>query len=125
MEAGARVLWANTVLFAGHPLENVCHAKVSVVGQQPEQVQLYDDKWFTNSLLRQAGLPVPSALLRGTFRVPRRNFPGDADRGAVTTTESLLPACGEAGAGTRQRGRRGCLLAGGITGVCEVDAGDR
>jgi len=66
--AGASVLWANTVLFEGHPLETVM-ADVCIVGQIPSAMQAFDDKYETNLLLAQAGLPVArSFLLSGTDR---------------------------------------------------------
>lgn len=62
LRAGAQVLWANTVLFAEHPLtKSLSSAKV--VGQHPEKVERFDDKWITNTVLRQAGLPVASGCL--------------------------------------------------------------
>jgi D-alanine-D-alanine ligase len=56
---GAQVLWANTVLFSGHPLTKAL-PYVKIVGQNPEKVEQFDDKWMTNGLLREAGLPVVS-----------------------------------------------------------------
>lgn len=67
---GARVLWANTVLFAGHPLDGPLPPRVRVVGQRPAQVQLHDEKWLTNELLRRHGCPVPPAILVGTGSDP-------------------------------------------------------
>lgn len=58
---GADTLWLNTVLFTGHPISSF--SGIRVVGQQPDDVDKYDDKWFTNELLRKAGLPVPPAEL--------------------------------------------------------------
>jgi hypothetical protein len=63
LEAGARVLWANTVLFEGHPLERA--AGVWIVGQRPADVHRFDDKWHTRTFLRTAGLPFPAAILSG------------------------------------------------------------
>ncbi|WNG55449.1 biotin carboxylase [Archangium gephyra] len=59
---GARVLWANTVLFNGHPLETVAHEDVRIVGQHPSRVDEYDDKWLTRQVLRESGCPVPAAI---------------------------------------------------------------
>lgn len=64
LAAGAQILWANTVLFERHPLEAVLR-EVWVVGQVPERVQRHDDKWLTNSLLRQHHCPVARAALIG------------------------------------------------------------
>lgn len=60
--AGAGVLWANTVLFEGHPLEAVL-GEVAIVGQLPAAMQAHDDKFETNRLLARAGLPVAGSLL--------------------------------------------------------------
>jgi D-alanine-D-alanine ligase len=57
LRSGAQVLWANTVLFAGHPLVKVLPF-AKVVGQHPEKVERFDDKCATNRLLRDSGLPV-------------------------------------------------------------------
>jgi hypothetical protein len=65
---GARVLWANTVLFSRRPIEDVLN-RLSVVGQHPDQVQLFDDKWETNNMLRARGLPVARYLLVGRSQV--------------------------------------------------------
>ncbi len=64
--AGASVLWANTVLFDGHPLETAM-LNFDIVGQIPAAMQAFDDKFETNQLLARAGLPVArSFLLSGT-----------------------------------------------------------
>lgn len=65
---GADTLWANTVLFAGHPLETV-RAPIGIVGQVPAAMQRFDDKFATNRWLVDAGLPVvESFLLSGDAR---------------------------------------------------------
>lgn len=59
---GANVIWANTVLFSGHPLE----ARLSdfwIVGQMPERQQRVDDKYATNATLRASGLPVAASFM--------------------------------------------------------------
>ncbi len=64
--AGASALWANTVLFEGHPLETAM-VDFDIVGQLPAAMQAFDDKFETNHLLAGAGLPVArSFLLSGT-----------------------------------------------------------
>lgn len=62
---GANVLWANTILFHKHPLEQLIdNEDVAIVGQIPTAVQCFDDKWLTNELLRAEGLNlVPACLL--------------------------------------------------------------
>lgn len=61
---GATLLWANTVLFAGHPLE-VTTRRVQIVGQLPQRQQDADDKFATNAMLRARGLPVAASCLAG------------------------------------------------------------
>lgn len=66
MEKGATHLWANTILFASHPLQASeklsKHASaLRIVGQPPRLVEQYDDKSFVNDLLRKDG----------SFRLPR------------------------------------------------------
>lgn len=62
LKRGARLLWANTVLFKGHPLEAVV-GSAWIVGQRPASQEAADDKFVTNTLLRSAGLPVPASIL--------------------------------------------------------------
>jgi len=57
---GATHLWANTILFARHPLQTpreLCTYgnTLRVVGQPPKLVEQYDDKNFVNDLLRKDG----------------------------------------------------------------------
>lgn len=62
LDAGATLLFANTVLFAGHPLENVMD-RCWIVGQLPAAMQAADDKFATNARLRAARLPVAASIL--------------------------------------------------------------
>ncbi|KAK1546677.1 hypothetical protein CPAR01_00644 [Colletotrichum paranaense] len=60
IDKGATHLWANTILYASHPLQTSWrigkHEKnIKVVGQGPLIVEKYDDKDFVNTLLRQQG----------------------------------------------------------------------
>ena len=66
MERGATHLWANTILFASHPLQvspylDKYKDKVRVVGQPPLLVEKFDDKEFVNNRLRA----------NGSFSMPR------------------------------------------------------
>ncbi|MBL8320597.1 MAG: hypothetical protein JNJ42_19490 [Burkholderiaceae bacterium] len=61
---GADTLWANTVLFERHPIEALLE-DVWVVGQTPSAQQRFDDKFATNTLLRNSGLPVVRSVLVG------------------------------------------------------------
>ncbi|WP_311269132.1 biotin carboxylase [Sphingobium sp. WCS2017Hpa-17] len=69
MDAGATILWANSVLFEGHPLEAVL-GQVRIVGQLPELMQCYDDKFATNRMLEAAGLPVARSFLMAQVARP-------------------------------------------------------
>ncbi|MCX2563025.1 D-alanine--D-alanine ligase family protein [Acetobacter thailandicus] len=64
IQNGATVLWANTVLFTGHPIEKVMK-QVCIVGQLPSAVQNFDDKFHTNRLLAERGLPAARSFLLG------------------------------------------------------------
>lgn len=60
IDSGADVLWANTILFASHPLQTSSlipkHSdKVGVIGQPPLLVESYDDKNWVSDMLRKAG----------------------------------------------------------------------
>lgn len=66
IERGASHLWANTILFASHPLQvspylDKYKDKVRVVGQAPLLVEKFDDKEFVNNRLRA----------NGSFSMPR------------------------------------------------------
>jgi D-alanine-D-alanine ligase len=79
---GATVIWANTVLFSGHPLE----ARLSdfwIVGQLPRRQQEGDDKFSTNVGLRNEGLPVAASML--VSHEPHGSIPG----WSAVTEESL------------------------------------
>ncbi|KAK0655269.1 hypothetical protein B0T16DRAFT_424258 [Cercophora newfieldiana] len=67
IQSGATHLWANTILFAAHPLQasraiTKYADSVQVVGQPPSLVELFDDKEYTNNLLRKhTKLPLPTS----------------------------------------------------------------
>jgi biotin carboxylase len=57
---GANYLWANTIVFASHPLQTSTRLTpvqdaVRVIGQGPLVVDKYDDKKFVNDYLRAVG----------------------------------------------------------------------
>ncbi|WP_255424437.1 ATP-grasp domain-containing protein [Apibacter sp. HY039] len=67
IDLGAEVLWLNTVLYQGHPIEDFLKS-VKVVGQLPEIVDKYDDKYLTNLWLKKYDFPIPySHLLNRNF----------------------------------------------------------
>jgi len=63
IDKGATIIWLNTVLYKGHPIEEFIKKGISIVGQVPENVDLYDDKWVTNHLLKANHLPVPQSVM--------------------------------------------------------------
>ncbi|KAI4913376.1 hypothetical protein J4E85_010830 [Alternaria conjuncta] len=87
LEKGATHLWANTILFAEHPLQTAdsltsVAEKLMIVGQPPKLVEQCDDKAFVNNLLRaRGGFTLPyshdvhdeedlAAVLRADLRYP-------------------------------------------------------
>jgi len=56
---GARVLWLNTVIFKGHPIEFFFKKEIEIIGQFPEMVDKYDDKIETNKILSKNNLLIP------------------------------------------------------------------
>lgn len=62
IEKGANILWLNTVLYKDHPIVKYLH-KINLVGQIPENVEKYDDKYQTNNLLKLNNLPIPNSIL--------------------------------------------------------------
>jgi D-alanine-D-alanine ligase-like ATP-grasp enzyme len=89
-DLGATVLWANTVLFEGHPVESALRQGLAVVGQAPDLVQRFDDKAVANRLLAEHGLPVPASLLVARWSARRR--PGEVRLEELT--EEALAAAG-------------------------------
>ena len=63
LSKGATTLWANTVLFETHPINNLDAPGINIVGQPPSLVQKYDDKWHANSLLKTSELSVAPSIL--------------------------------------------------------------
>ncbi len=78
---GATVLWANTVLFDGHPLQMA--GDIRVVGQDPALVHRCDDKWYTNSWLRREGRSVATSMLLS---------PENDDQSTALTVDTLTAA---------------------------------
>ncbi|KAJ5923531.1 D-alanine--D-alanine ligase [Penicillium verhagenii] len=79
IQRGATHLWANTVLFAEHPLQTSSkltpfESSVRVIGQPPLCADKFDDKSFTNDLLRQrGGLTLPKSWTVDDPRVAPEN----------------------------------------------------
>lgn len=73
IELGADTLWLNTVIYKGHPIE---HFKgIYVIGQEPSDASLYDDKFYTNGVLQSYKLPVAESKISLTAEDFPEHFP--------------------------------------------------
>ena len=63
LDLGASTFWLNTVLYKNHDIESFFNLNIEFIGQKPEQVDVYDDKYLTNELLRKNEIPVPKTTL--------------------------------------------------------------
>lgn len=63
LDKGANTFWLNTVLYKNHAIESFFDRDIKLIGQLPRLVDVYDDKFFTNELLRKNEIPIPSAQL--------------------------------------------------------------
>ena len=72
---GADTLWLNTVLYDGHPIEKYLHTNLKIIGPRPHDIQLYDDKFYTNQLLLRHGLSVVNAVLIKTAEEYNDKYP--------------------------------------------------
>ncbi len=59
LQKGAKIFWLNTVLYQHHTIESYLDKEIEIVGQTPKSVDNYDDKMFTNSLLKSNNIPIP------------------------------------------------------------------
>ena len=104
IESGATHLWANTVLFASHPLQTSSVLSkyadaVCIIGQPPRLVERFDDKAWLNNLIRaQTTIPMPRAW----------SVDADQDFNAFLSSERLpFPMVGKP---VRGRGSHGVKL---------------
>ena len=64
IKKGADTFWLNTVLYKGHPVLPFIDQGYFIIGQEPSMVHRYDDKWFTNKILRKHNISVnPTQLI--------------------------------------------------------------
>ncbi|RPB01316.1 glutathione synthetase ATP-binding domain-like protein [Choiromyces venosus 120613-1] len=62
--AGANTLWANTSLFAAHPLATTALPSATrIIANPPKVVDIVDDKAFTNKLLQNSHVSIPKSWL--------------------------------------------------------------
>ncbi|WP_010521159.1 ATP-grasp domain-containing protein [Aquimarina agarivorans] len=59
IDKGANVLWLNTILYNEHPIIHFFNSSIKFVGQSPNLVDTYDDKWITNQLLTANDISIP------------------------------------------------------------------
>jgi hypothetical protein len=104
---GAQILWANTILFARHPLEALRGSGLRVIGQNPARVQEFDDKWVTNELLRTNGCPLPAAILVGLRPEPGILLPDELTEAKLAEHQLSLPVVVKP---VRGRGSEGVLV---------------
>lgn len=71
----AEIIWLNTVLYADHPIQKYKNKGLEIIGQDPELVEIYDNKWTTNHLLRQNNIPIPEAFIIRKDAVNHRQIP--------------------------------------------------
>lgn len=72
---GADTFWLNTVLYDGHPIEEFIEKGYYIVGQKPSDVNKYDDKYYTNQILSNAGLHVVEEQIVDMDTIVNMNFP--------------------------------------------------
>jgi len=63
LNKNVEVLWLNTVLYTDHPIQKFKNRGLEIVGQEPEMVEIYDNKWTTNQLLSENNIPIPEAFI--------------------------------------------------------------
>ena len=59
LQKGAKVFWLNTVLYQDHNIEDYLNKGIDIVGQKPKSVDIFDDKMYTNNLLKSNNIPIP------------------------------------------------------------------
>lgn len=63
IDKGATHFWLNTLLYGGHPAEAFMKGNSFWIGQVPELVGKHDDKYLTNELLHESGIPISRSLI--------------------------------------------------------------
>ncbi len=62
LEAGATVLWTNTILYPGHPIDRF-RGRVRRIGQETEMANWVEDKRVSSEWLARVGVPRPRQLV--------------------------------------------------------------
>ena len=63
LNRGASTFWLNTVVYKNHDIEHFFNPNIEFIGHRPEQIDIYDDKYLTNEILRKNKIPVPKTKL--------------------------------------------------------------
>jgi len=71
---GANLIWLNTVLYDKHPILKFKDNNILIVGQKPKHVEVFDNKFYTNNLLRDKHLPVPFSYILSQDHSKRNKF---------------------------------------------------
>lgn len=76
IKKGTNLFWLNTVLYAKHSILKFKDKNLLIVGQKPQKVEIFDDKFYTNNLLKEEGLPIPLSYLLSSGEHPKNiKFP--------------------------------------------------
>lgn len=109
VQQGATHLWANTILFASHPLQTssafaAYESQVHVVGQPPSIVENLDDKAYLNGRLNQLG----SFTLPRSWLVQKSDSDLDAVLNALELPSDAFPIVGKPVRGRGSHGVQVC-----------------
>lgn len=64
IEYGADTLWCNTVLYDSHPITQFMgRIGLHVIGHSAHDAHMYDNKYYTNQILKKSGLPVVDEMI--------------------------------------------------------------
>lgn len=99
---GAIHLWANTVLFASHPLQTSFaldnHDKLKIVGQSLLLIEQYDNRNHVNSMLRRDG----------RFNLPKSWLVQSTDDPVIMQSRLTYPVVGKPIRGKGSHGVKVC-----------------
>ncbi len=86
---GAEVLWLNTTLYRNHPIRSLMN-RIAVVGQDPAQVDQFENKWVMHQWLTDKGYLVPAAeIVRGFSHETRKLVARFVDRYRVVIVKPV------------------------------------
>jgi len=74
IEKGVSLFWLNTVLYSKHPILRFIDKNLLIVGQEPEKVEIFDDKFYTNTFLREKSLPIATSHIFTSSKLEKSNI---------------------------------------------------